>query len=140
MKKFFKKPLNIVSLVLAVLGLVGMIVILCVPHGGKYSYKGEIGGVEYKQTVTFKGDKLYFSDDDEGLGTSYEIKDGKLVVGGIEYSKINAFKFDIKIGTQTATYKCTMSYVFFIVACVMLAVGASGMIYGAVAKPKKKKK
>ena len=37
MKKFFSKPFNLVSCLLAVLGLIGIIVMLVVPHGGKYT-------------------------------------------------------------------------------------------------------
>lgn len=151
MKKFFKKPLNIVSLVLAVLGLVGMIVILCVPHGGTYTYTKKEDGKKYKALVQLKDGNLYSnyavdgewaSDENEKVG-KYRITDGNLsysVTGTayVDYAKINAFK--ITINGADESYTCTASVVFFIVACVMLAVGASGMIYGAVAKPKKKKK
>lgn len=152
MKKFFKKPLNIVSLVLAVLGLVGMIVILCVPHGGTYTYTKKEDGKKYKAIVQLKDGNLYSnyaidgewaSDENEKVG-KYRITDGNLsysVTGTayVDYAKINAFKITIT-GSDEMTYTCTASVTFFIIACVMLAVGASGMIYGAVAKPKKKKK
>lgn len=137
MKKFFKKPLNIVSVALAVLGIVGILVMLIVPHGVKYTYKGQIGGAEYKQTIKFKGDKMYvLGDDSEGM--NYEIKDGKLIVMGVEYNKINAFKFDVKMGSQTMTYKCTMTYVFFVVACAMAVAGIAGTVYGTLRLKKKK--
>ncbi len=150
MKKFFKKPLNVVSLILAVLGLVGMIVILCVPHGGTYKYTKKEDGKTYTSVVKFKKDGLYTNtaidgewaaDEDVKIG-DYTISKGKLSykVGAVstEVGKINAFKITAK-GTDEV-YKCTASITFFVIACVMLALGAAGMVYGAVAKPKKKRK
>lgn len=140
MKKFFKKPLNIVSVALAVLGLVGILVMLIVPHGGKYTYKTEVGGTEVKHTVTFKSDKFY-SGDDDGIGVKYEIKDGKLYLNGssVASAKINAFKITVGEGDGAMVYKCVMTDVFFAIACAMTVAGAAGIVYGALTLKKKKK-
>ena len=151
MKKFFKKPLNVVSLILAVLGLVGMIVILCVPHGGKYTYTKKEDGKTYTSVVKFEKGELYTNSAIDGeWATKEDAKMGKyrITKGNLSYSltgtaytdvgKINAFKITVKGSDEV--YKCTASITFFVIACVMLALGAAGMVYGAVAKPKKKRK
>ena len=152
MKKFFKKPLNVVSLILAVLGLIGMVVILCVPHGGTYKYTKKEDDKTYTQTITFKKDGLYSNtaidgewatDEDVKIG-DYSISKGKLSykVGAVstEVGKVNAFRISSKIAGEEYVYKCAASITFFVIACVMLALGAAGMVYGAVAKPKRKRK
>ncbi len=151
MKKFFKKPLNVVSLILAVLGLVGMIVILCVPHGGKYTYTKKEDGKTYKAIYVLKDGNLYSNTAVDGEWTTkedkkvgkYRITKGNLsysITGTayIDFAKINSFKMTLSNSDESLT--CTASVTFFVVACVMLALGAVGMVYGAVAKPKKKRK
>lgn len=152
MKKFFKKPLNVLSLVLAVLGLIGIVVMLVVPHGATYTrtVKDE-DGKKATYTYTIKSNKIYQTSvidgttvlDNVELGT-VEVKSGKLAykVGAIstEVGNINAFKLEVKGVSTTYTYKCNLTIVFFVIACVMTALGVVGLVYGAVGKPKKKKK
>ena len=149
MKKFFKKPLNVFSFALVVLGLIGVIVMLVVPHGAKYSrtYKDEDGKVV--SVYELKGGKIYNSvklgdewvTEDVLLG-EYEVKGGKLSykVGdiGVELGKINAFRFIPK--GESENYTCKMTVVFFVIACVMVVAGSSGMIYGIVTNKKPKSK
>lgn len=145
MKNFFKKPLNIVSVALAVLGIVGILVMLIVPHGGKYVYKTTENDVEMQMTLKFKGDKISTSykigskktESDDVV--TYEIKDGKLYVADMNTGyKINAFKIVMGEGEDAWVYKCTMTYVFFVVACAMAVAGIAGTVYGALTLKKKK--
>lgn len=144
MKKFFKKPLNIVSVALAVLGLVGILVMLIVPHGGKYVYKETKGDIEYSVTYKFKGDKVKVTMAagklEESAELSYKIKDGKISITDFgEGAKINAFKITSGSGEDKTVAKCTMTYVFFVIACAMTVAGAAGIVYGALTLKKKKK-
>ena len=145
MKNFFKKPFNIVSLALAVLGLVGMIVILCVPHGGTYKTTEEVNGTKVTYYYQFKGNDLYmniktdgklsYEGDGQKVASDVEFKGGKAYLKGVELFKINAFRIAPESGEDTMT--CTASVVFFVVAGVMFLVGVAGTVYG-VAKKKKK--
>lgn len=154
MKKFFKKPLNVLSLVLAVLGLIGIVVMLVVPHGAAYTRTvTDDNGKKSTYTYTIKSNKLYATSvvdgktviDNQELGT-IEVSKGSLyykvsalgVETKTEVGKINAF--EIKANLTDETYKCTLTMVFFVIACVMTALGVVGLVYGAVAKPKKKRK
>lgn len=152
MKKFFKKPLNVLSLVLAVLGLIGIVVMLVVPHGATYTRTvKDDDGKKATYTYTIKNDKIYQTTvidgttvlDNQELGTVV-VNKGKLSykVGAIstEVGNINAFKLEVKGLTGTTTYTCTLTVVFFVIACAMTLVGVVGLILGAVAKPKKKRK
>lgn len=146
MKKFFKKPFNIVSLVLAVLGLIGMIVILCIPHGGTYKMTDEVDGTKVTYYYIFKGDDLYMNIKTEGkfeyegdgqkVFDKVEFKGGKAYVLNREMFKINAFRLEIEDVEKTFT--CTASIVFFIVAGVMFIAGAAGLTKALVFKKKKK--
>lgn len=143
MKKFFKKPFNIVSLVLAVLGLVGMIVILCVPHGGTYKKTEEVDGSKVTGYYMLKGDEVYvnlktegkfeYEGDGQKILSGVEYKGGKAYVLGVEAFEVNAFR--IVVADETLT--CTASVVFFIIAGVMFLVGAAGTVYALAFKKKK---
>lgn len=143
MKKFFKKPFNIVSVALAVLGLIGMIVILCVPHGGTYKSTEEINGAKITTYVKFEGNEMYarmktdgkFDGDYEKVG-KVEFKNGKAYMANIEIFEINAFR--IAADTSDEPMTCAASVVFFIIAGVMFLVGAAGTTYALIGKKKKK--
>ena len=145
MKKFFKKPFNIVSLALAVLGLVGMIVILCVPHGGTYKSTDEVNGTKVTYYYEFKGNDMYmniktdgkFEYEGEGkkIAENVEFKGGKAYLAGVELFKINAFRIAPELADETMT--CTASVVFFIIAGAMFLVGAAGTVYALAFKKKK---
>ncbi len=143
MKNFFKKPLNIVSVVLAVLGIVGMIVILCVPHGKTYTMKDEVAGKEVTYKYVFKGDEVYMSvktdgeweSDETPIMTNVEYKGGKAYIANVEAFKINAFRITAEGMDEPMT--CAASIAFFIIAGVMTLVGVAGVAYGALSKKKK---
>lgn len=154
MKKFFKKPLNVLSLVLAVLGLIGIVVMLVVPHGAVYTRTvKDDDGKKSTFTYTIKNNKIYQTSvvdgttilDNQELG-SVEVKDGKLyykvsalgVETKTEVGKINSFKLTSKVSDET--YTCKLTVVFFAVACAMTLLGVVGLVCGAVKKPKKKRK
>ena len=148
MKKFFKKPLNLVSFVLAVLGLIGIAVMLIVPHGKTYTATMTVGDNEVHARMVLKDGKIYAStkaDDkwtDEVAMGEYSISKGKISykLGAIstELGEINAFRF-IPGDSEDVKYTCKMTVVFFVVACAMLVVGATGMAYGTLSSKKKKK-
>ena len=142
MKKFFKKPFNIVSLALAVLGLVGMIVILCVPHGGTYKKTEEVDGSKITGYYMLKGDEVYMNIKTEGKfeyeGDGYKVlsnveyKGGKAYVAGVEVFEVNAFR--IVVADESMT--CAASVAFFIIAGVMFLAGAAGTVVGVLKKKK----
>lgn len=159
MKKFFKKKSNIVSLVFLVIGVVMMLTLLIIPHGGKYVNKGETPlKNDYTLTYTFKGDKVEISYD---VGNSrytseasYEIKDGKLLIGSdslinvSEYLtrigfgdgvKINAFKMVSGTGENAAVAKCTLNYVLLYAGAGLAVIGLVGTLAGILKLNKKKK-
>lgn len=154
MKKFFSKPFNIVSTLLTVLGLIGIIVMLVVPHGGKYTRKHEVGDKKAVSVITLKDGKIYTHEkvdgkwltEDEVLLGEYKI-DGRKIsykAGALsyEFGKINSFKYISDAGENA--YTCKMTVTFFAIACVMLVSGALGLVYGVAssktkAKSKKKK-
>lgn len=150
MKKFFKKPLNIASVALMVVGIVVMVALLIIPHGGTYTHKseGEVLGVkyEYTQVLKLKGDKVYSSVKSESeslsekemeLGT-YKIDSGELVMNGVKTGmSINAFKITSKNSDESFT--CKLNVTIMIVACAMAVVGLAGTVYGALTLKKKKK-
>ena len=150
MKNFFKKPLNLVSFLLAVLGLVGIIVMLVVPHGKTYTETVKVGDKEVYARMEFKDGKIYSSTkaDDEwtepvSMG-EYSISKGKLsykvpATGlSVEIGKVNAFRF-VPLDSEDVKYTCKMTVVFFVVACAMTVVGAAGLVYGTLSSKKKKK-
>ncbi len=149
MKKFFKKPLNVVSFALAVLGLIGIIVMLVVPHGRTYTSKTTENDKTSISYVTLKGGKLYSSlkvdgeyvYEDKEFG-EYSIDKGKLSykagLVSIEVGEINSFK--LSVVDDDATMTCNMTVVFFVIACVMAVFGLAGTIYGFVAPKKKSSK
>ena len=150
MKNFFKKPLNIVSFLLAVLGLVGIVVMLVVPHGRTYTTTAEVAGEEVEARLVLKDGKIYTGTKIDGewkeasMG-EYEVSKGKLsykvpATGlSVELGKINTFRFVPTDAEEDIKYTCKMTVVFFTIACVMLVVGAAGMVYGSVSSKKKKK-
>ena len=148
MKNFIKKPLNLVSLLLAVLGLVGIIVMLVVPHGKTYTATVTVGDNEVHARMELKDGKVYASTkaDDEwseevAMG-EYSISKGKISykLGAIstELGEINAFRF-IPGDSDDVKYTCKMTVVFFVIACAMAVVGAAGIVYGTLSSKKKKK-
>ena len=148
MKKFISKPRNLVSLILAVLGLVGILVMLIVPHGAKYTNTTTLNDEKIVSCIELKDGKLYSSTKADGEWTDeiaigeYSISKGKLSykLGGVsvEVGKINAFRIKIA-DAEDNTATCKMTVVFFAIACVMTVVGATGLVLGATSKSKKKK-
>ena len=141
MKNFFKKPFNIVSLALAVLGLVGMIVILCVPHGGTYKKTEEVDGKKVTAYVMLKGDEVYMNSkidgelqfkEDQKIASDVEYKGGKAYYANIEVFEANAFRITLDGETMT----CAASIAFFIIAGVMFLAGAAGTVFAVVRKKK----
>lgn len=149
MKKFFSKKLNLVSVVLAVLGLVGILVMLIVPHGTKYTRTTTELEKEVTSVYEFKDGKIYsslkvdgeYTYEDEVIG-EYVIDGGKLsykvpATGlSVELGKINAFRYQPN-DADDVKYTCTLTVVFFVIACVMTVVGVVGVLYGAVINNKK---
>lgn len=142
MKNFFKKPFNIISFALALLGLVGMIVILCVPHGGVYKATEEMDGTKVVSYVKFEGNEVYsrtkigdkFDGDYEKVG-EVEFKNGKAYLLGRELFEVNAFRIKSDFIDETMT--CAASVAFFIIAGVMFLVGTAGTVYSLAFKKKK---
>ena len=151
MKNFFKKPFNIVSLLMAVLGLVGIIVMLVVPHGGKYTRKYEVTDKKAVSVVKLSDGKIYTREKIDGkwltedyvLVGEYDIDSKKISykvgAASVEFGKINPFKYVSHIGDNE--YTCKATVVFFAIACVMLIAGSLGLVYaGATSKAKPKAK
>ena len=150
MKKFFNKPFNLVSLLMTILGLVGIVVMLVVPHGGKYTRKYEVGDKKAVSVVKLSDGKIYTREkvdgewvtDDYVLLGEYDIDSKKisykLGAVSVEFGKINSFKYVSHVGENE--YTCTMTVVFFAIACIMLVAGSLGLVYaGATSKAKKSK-
>ena len=150
MKNFFKKPLNLVSFLMAVLGLVGVIVMLVVPHGGKYTRKYEVADKKAVSVVKLSDGKIYTREKIDGkwltedyvLLGEYDIDSKKISykvgAASVEFGKINSFKYVSHIGENE--YTCKMTVAFFAIACVMLIAGSLGLVYaGATSKAKKSK-
>ena len=150
MKKFFSKPFNLVSCLLAVLGLVGIIVMLVVPHGGKYTRSYEVGDKKAVSVVKLSDGKIYTREkvdgkwvtDDYVLVGEYDIGSKKISykVGAVsvEFGKINSFKYISNVGDNE--YVCKLTVAFFAIACIMLISGSLGLVYaGATSKAKKSK-
>ncbi len=151
MKKFFKKPLNLVSFVLMVVGVVAMVALLVIPHGQTYTYTHtDDNGKKTVMSITLKGDKLYSSLEYDGE-TKYEDKEiGEYIVNkgtlsykilgvSTEIGKINAFKITSKDSDNKEAYTCKLNVTIMVVACAMAVVGLAGTIYGSLTLKKKKK-
>lgn len=152
MKNFFKKPFNIVSFLMAILGLVGIVVMLAVPHGGKYTRKDEVGDKKAVSVMKLSDGKIYSREkidgkwltDDYVLVGEYDIDSKKISykvgnAASIPYGKINSFKYISNIGELE--YTCKTTVVFFAIACFMLVAGSLGLVYaGATSKAKKPSK
>lgn len=156
MKKFFSKPFNLVSCLLAVLGLIGIIVMLVVPHGGKYTRGYEVGDKKAVSVVKLSDGKIYSREkidgewvtDDYVLVGEYDIDSKKISykvgAASVEFGKINSFKYVSHIGENE--YTCKLTVAFFAIACVMLVAGSLGLVYAGAtskaksSKPKAKKK
>lgn len=151
MKKFFKKPLNLVSFVLMVVGVVVMVALLVIPHGQTYTYTHTADdGKKSVRSITLKGDKLYSSYEYDGE-TMYEDKEiGEYIVNkgtlsykilgvSTEIGKINAFKITSKDSDNKEACTCKLNVTIMVVACAMAVVGLAGTIYGSLTLKKKKK-
>lgn len=149
MKKFFSKKLNIASVILAFLGLVGILVMLIIPHGGKYERTYTELEKEITQTYELKDGKIYSSTMIDGEYTVEDLLLGEYTINGgkisykvpltgvsVELGEINAFRY--KKGD--AKYTCNLTVIFFAIACVMTVVGGAGIVYGAVSTNKASKK
>lgn len=147
MKKFFNKKSNAISVVLAVLGLVGILVMLIVPHGGKYTRTYEKLNKEITEIIELKDGKIYSSSKVDGKFVTedlvvgeYAIDSGKISykVGGlsVEFGEINAFRYQPK-GVDEVKYTCSLMVVFFVIACAMTVVGVLGTVYGLTNANKK---
>lgn len=151
MKKFFKKPLNLASFVLMVVGVVVMVALLVIPHGQTYTYsKKDDDGKKAVMTITLKGDKLYSSYEYDGKALYEDEEVGEYVVNkgmlsykigafSYEVGKINAFKITAKDGDTEDAYTCKLNVAIMVVACAMAVVGLAGTVYGSLTLKKKKK-
>lgn len=151
MKKFFKKPLNIVMFALMVVGFVVLIAVMAIPHGSKYTctYTNS-NDKKVVNTYVLKDDKLYQTIEIDGtkildndLVGEYSISGGKLSYKlgavSVEMGTINSLKIRLKNLDENDMYTCSLNQTILIIACVMAVVGLVGTIYGA-SKTKKKKK
>ena len=152
MKKFFSKKLNLLSVVLAVLGLVGILVMLIVPHGGKYTRTYTELEKEWTTTYELKDGKIYSSKKVDGEYITQDALLGEYVIDGgklsykvpltgvsVELGDINAFRYQPK-GAEDVKYTCTLTVIFFVVACVMTVLGLAGVVCGALKTNKKSTK
>lgn len=146
LKKFVdlcKKPILIASAAIFAAFMVTIIVVSCLPHANKYSYKGEWLGTSMEMTMTFKGDTVTQeavakSVDGEAQVSSYEykyrIEKGKLYLidadGTEEYSGlINVYRLksddpsgpNIAIECVPAVNFRTTAIVFIVLSGVVLA-------------------
>lgn len=151
MKKFFKKPLNIISLALTVIGIAVMIIMLAIPYGGKYKRTWKSGGSDYVKTIEFiklvgndmvedellrNGERLF------GRSYFYQVEDGVLTyIGEHSGAKVNSFKIVYGTGEDQVVFKNNKNIAIFIAGCAVAVVGLAGIVYGAltVNKPKKEK-
>ena len=149
MKKFLNKKTNILSLVLAVLGLVGILVMLIVPHGAKYTRTYTELEKEFTETYELKDGKIYSSLESDGKYITEDVLLGEYVIDGgkisykvpltglsVELGEINAFRYQPKLSDEVK-YTCSLTVVFFVVACVMTVAGACGVVYGLMSSNKK---
>ena len=149
MKKFFNKKQNIFFTILAVLGLVGILVLLVVPHGGKYTRTYTETEKKYTASYELKDGKIYSSTMVDGeyitedvLLGEYTISDGKIsykvpLTGlSVELGEINAFRYEPKL-SEDVKYTCSLTVLFFVVACVMTVAGLGGVVYSLAGSNKK---
>lgn len=144
MKKSARKPLKIVSLLLLILGIVGVILTLAVP-GKTYSGTQTVLGQKVETRIVLDGTHYYRSVKTngewvDGMKISYKIKGGKFYVAGAEDSttKING----LKMVDSTTGYDltCKLAMTFFVVSCVFAVVGLTGTVVLALTDTKKKKR
>lgn len=148
MKKFFSKKLNIFSVILAVLGLVGILVMLIVPNGGKYERKYTESNKDITQIYELKEGKIYSSTIIDGRYTVEDLLLGEYTINGgkisykvpltgvsVEFGEINAFRYQ----KGDEAYTCKLTVIFFAIACVMTLAGGAGIVYGMVSSKKKSK-
>lgn len=141
LKKFVdlcKKPILIASAVIFAAFMVTIIVVSCLPHANKYSYKMESLEGSMEMTMTFKGDIVTLEAvtkpvDGEAEVLSYEeykyrIEKGKLYLidenGTEEYfGDINVYRFKggVSIECVPAVNFRTTAIVFIVLSGVVLA-------------------
>lgn len=145
LKKFVdlcKKPILIASAVIFAAFMVTIIVVSCLPHANKYSYKMELPGGSMEMTMTFKGDTVTLEGvtkpvDGEAEVLSdeykYRIEKGKLyliVEDGTEeyFGDINVYRFKGGDNGITVSIECvpavnfrTTAIVFIVLSGVVLA-------------------
>lgn len=145
LKKFVdlcKKPILIASAAIFAAFMVTIIVVSCLPHANKYSYKMELPGGSVEMTMTFKGDTVTQEVvtkpvDGEAEVLSYEykyrIEEGKLYLidedGTEEYSgDINVYRLKGGEDGITVSIECvpavnfrTTAIVFIVLSGVVLA-------------------
>ena len=151
MKKFFNKRSNVLSVILAVLGLVGILVLLVVPHGGRYTRTYTETEKEFTSILELKDGKIYSSTKLDGEYVTEDVLLGEYLIQGgkisykvpltglsVEFGEINAFSFKQK--GADAKFTCTMTWVFFVVACAMTVIGLAGVACGLKGENKKKTK
>ncbi len=149
MKKFFNKKQNVFYTILAVLGLVGILVMLVVPHGAKYTRTYKETEKKYTATYELKDGKIYSSTAVDGEYLTEDVLLGEYVISGgkisykvpltglaVELGEINAFRYQPK-GLDDVKYTCSLTIVFFVVACAMTLIGLVGIVGGAVTGNKK---
>lgn len=152
MKKFFKKPLNLVSFVLMLVGVVAIVTLLIIPHGQTYTYTHtDDNGKKSVATVTLEGDKMKTKLEYDGnelsspVDATYKVEKGKLYTVATAFGsevktpvgEINAFKYT-PTGSDEA-FTCKLNVTIMVVACAMAVVGLAGTIYGSLTLKKKKK-
>ena len=152
MKRFFNSKKNVFFTILAVLGLVGILVLLVVPHGGKYTRTYTETEKKFSASYELKDGKVYSSSMVDGEYLTEDVLLGEYVISGgkisykvpltglsVELGKINAFRFQPNLNEE-GTYTCALSIAFFAVACVMTILGVAGIACGIKQKKKKRQK
>lgn len=151
LNNFLKKPLLIISAVLAAVGLVVVITLNCISVCAG-TYKGTstttlpiVGEVTATTSYKFKGDKVVatqtINDKTTSREASYKVKDGELYVDEIKVAKINAFKIvplaqsDVKLVNKGAV----AFNVIGIVVLVLGVLGVAGSVTYTLLDGKKKK-
>ena len=149
MKKFFDKKQNILFTILAVIGLIGIVALLVIPHGGKYTRTYKDGEKKYTASYELKDGKIYSSTMLDGEYLTEDVLLGEYVIDGgkisykvpltglaVELGEINAFRYKANLD-EDAKYTCSLNVVIFVVACVMTIAGVGGMVFGMLGSNKK---
>ena len=116
-KKFLRKPLFVLSIVLSFIFLVATIVMVCIPHGKTYYCSYEIDDIEYEYEITlgktfkvrhefFDGGVAYDVGDFSKEEYEYDVYNGKLSLldsstsAKQELGKISSTKIILNYGVE----------------------------------------